>query len=1054
MDFKIVNEILLKNTDIYRLNRGKEYYKQGCIEESFSSKDEEKLSFYGTVVSKYYKEIYDSFLIVDLENKQIISTGCTCEDFKKNNNLNNKFICKHIACITFSEIEKLKSNVINNLKLKTLNIKKYENEKVNKSFIKRELLNFFKGIPKEKANLQVNINSHINQTLEVEFKIGNEKLYILKDFKQFANSRVNGDAIVYGKDFIYDPKSSDFEEDEELAQFIEDYGLSLEDNINSRKNRYMILNSSLIKKLMEILKYKDFTFNFERKIYAPQVIYGDIPLDININKVEDKIIISNNSKLPIPLSKKGDVVFYEGNIYLTSTKNGIYYKKIYELLNKYKNIEFQNNEISECLTNIIPKLKKVNNDINIDEKIINNITKDLIVKYYFDLDDSRIVCSIKMHYEGEEEGKFIIRNIEKEEEAIYRLYTNYFEKEKDKYIFRGTDSQLYDFLTKEINRLKNIGEVYYSDKFKEKKVYNSSNIKMSLGEEVNYYLELNFKIEDVDEKEYKNIIKSFKNNKRFYKLKNGNFINLEDEQTKEMFKLMESLGFTDSIKNMNIHKNKVLYINKLLTENKLPYIEGIENIKNIVDKFNNIKYRNFEIPKTLNANLRDYQIKGFKWFKALESCGFGGILADEMGLGKTIQTISFLLSKKESKSMIVTPTSLIHNWKDEFEKFAPSLKIGIIHGNKSERENIINSIEKFDVLITTYNSLRNDNDKYNNFNFDFLIIDEAQYIKNPLSLTANSVKNIKAKCKFALTGTPIENNLVELWSIFDFVMPGYLYNLNKFDSIFIKDESNLYRLKKLIKPFILRRTKKEVITELPDKIETKFLVELTKEQRKIYKTYVDEIKRKLEDKYESNDKITILSYLTKLRQLCLDPSLIINDYKGKSSKLNSCIEIIKESIVNDDKILVFSQFTSVLKNLSNILEKENILYDYIDGQTKANDRVKLVNDFNKNDDKKVFLISLKAGGTGLNLTSANKVIHLDPWWNVSVENQASDRAHRIGQTQNVEVIKLIAKGTIEEKIIKIQEDKSKLIDDIIGNELSDSSTFKNLSNEEIIDLLT
>lgn len=1054
MDFKIVNEVLLQNIDKYRLDRSRDYYKQGYIEESNFSKDEDKISFYGTVVSKYQREIYDSFLIIDLNEKEIISSGCTCEDFNQNTTLNNHFICKHIACITLKGIDDLKSSVVNNLKLKTIDIKEKTRPKVNTRFINKDLLNYFKVIPKEKVNLEVDINSYLNQTLEVEFKVGNDKMYILKDFKQFATSRVEGKAIMYGKDFIYDPKSSDFEDDEQLAKFIEDYGLSLSDNINARKNRYMILNPSLLKRLMEKLKYKEFTFNYDRKTYKPQIIDGDIPINVEIKKLGSKIVVSNNGKLPVPLSNKGDVVFYEGNIYLLSSINGLYYKKLYESLNEYKCIEFEDDEISECLTNLIPKFKEISNNVIIDDSIKNNITKDLTVKYYFDLDESKITCDVKMYYEGEEEGKFVIRDIEKEEEAIYRLYTYYFEKDKDKYIFRGADSQLYDFLTKEINRLKNIGEVYYSDKFKEKKVYNSSNIKVGLGEEINHYLEFKFKIEDVDEKEYKEILKSFKANKRFYKLKNGNFINLEDDETKEIFKLMESLGFTNSIKDMNIHESKAMYINELLIENKIPYIEGIENTKDTIDKFNNIKSINYEVPKALKANLRDYQIEGFKWFERLESCGFGGILADEMGLGKTLQTITFLLSKQGSKSIVITPTSLIHNWKSELEKFAPSLNVGIVHGSKKERENIINNLENFDVLLTTYGSLRNDNDKYEDINFDCLVIDEAQNIKNPTSITTDAVKNIKAKCKFALTGTPIENNLLELWSIFDFIMPGYLYNVNRFSAIFIKDESNLIRLKKLIKPFILRRTKKQVITELPDKIETKFLVELGKEQRKIYKTYVDEIQRKLQDKYESNDKITVLAYLTKLRQLCLDPSLIVTDYKGKSSKINACVEILKDSISSGNKVLVFSQFTSVLKSLANILDKENIEYNYLDGQTKAKDRIKFVDEFNEDYSKKVFLISLKAGGTGLNLTSANTVIHFDPWWNISVENQASDRAHRLGQKQVVEVIKLIAKGTIEEKIIKIQEDKSKMIEDIIGNELSDSNVFKNLSNDEILDLLT
>lgn len=1054
MDFKIVNEVLLQNIDKYRLDRGRDYYKKGYIEESNYSKEENKISFYGSIVSKYQREIYDSFLIIDIDKKEIISRGCTCEDFNQNTTLHNNFICKHIASITLKGIDELKVNIVDNLKLKTLDIKEKTKPKVNTRFINKDLLNYFKVIPKEKVNIEVDITNYLNDTLEAEFKIGNDKMYALKDFKQFAAARIEGNSIVYGRSFVYDPKSSYFEDNENLAQFIEDYGLSLADNINARKNRYMILNSSLLKRLMECIKYKEFTFNFDRKTYNPQIIDGNVPINVDIKKVEDKIVISNNEKLPIPLSNKGDVVFYEGNIYLLSDMNGIYYKKLYEVLKEYKTIEFEKEEISECLTSLIPKLKEISKSINIDDSITNNIAKDLIVKYYFDLEESKIICNVKMYYEGEDEGKFVIRDVEKEEAAIYRLYTNYFEKDKYKYVFRGADAQLYDFLSKEINRLKNIGEVYYSDKFKEKKVYNSFNIKVGLGEEINHYLEFKFKIEDVDSKEYKEILKAFKANKRFYKLKNGNFINLEEDETKEMFKLMESLGFTNNIKEMNIHQSKAMYINEILTEKKLPYIDGIENVNKIIDKFNNIENIVYEVPDDLKANLRDYQLEGFKWFKTLDYCGFGGILADEMGLGKTLQTITFLLSKKGCKSIVITPTSLIHNWKSEFENFAPSLNIGIVHGSKKERESIIDNLENIDVLLTTYGSLRNDCEKYENINFDYIIIDEAQNIKNPTSITTDAVKSIKAKCKFALTGTPIENNLLELWSIFDFIMPGYLYNVSKFNAIFIRDESNIIRLKKLIKPFILRRTKKQVIKELPDKIEKKFLVELSKEQRKIYKTYVDEIQRKLQDKYESNDKITVLSYLTKLRQLCLDPSLIVTDYKGKSSKINACIEILKDIIENDDKVLVFSQFTSVLQNISVVLDKENIEYNYLDGQTKATDRIKLVDDFNKNINKKVFLISLKAGGTGLNLTSANTVIHFDPWWNISVENQASDRAHRFGQKQTVEVIKLIAKGTIEEKIVKLQENKSKLIDDIISNELSDSGVLKNLSNDEILDLLT
>ena len=921
------------------------------------------------------------------------------------------------------------------------------------NFIRNDLLNYFKTTTKEKAKLEVNINTIGKYSIEVDFKIGNEKMYVLRDLREFAIARIEGNSIDYGKEFIYDPKSTYFEdEDEYIAQLIEEYGISMENKFNSQNNRYMSLNSNTFRRLMEILQYKEFTFNYNRKLFKPSVIKGELPIDINFEKEDENIILKYNDDLPIPLSKKGDIVLYKDNIHLLSSENGMYYNKLYSILKEHKKIAFPKEQASEVLTNLLPKLKKMSSKVKLNEEIKNNISKDLKVKYYFDLEDGAITCRIKFEYDGEDEGKFIIRNIEKEEEAIYRLYTYHFKKYKNKYVFKGNDEQLYDFLSKEINRLKNIGEVYYSDKFKEKKVYNRTSIKVGLGEKIGHYLEFYFNIDDISKREYKNIVKAFKENKKFYKLENGSFINLEEDETKNMFKLMEVLGFTNSLEDMKIHESKSLYINHLLTENKIPYIEGIEQTKEIANKFEQIKYIQYNIPVDLKVKLRDYQLDGFKYLKTLDYYGFGGILADEMGLGKTIQTIAFLLSKEQSKSIVITPTSLIHNWRSELEKFAPTLKIGLVNGSKKEREKIINNFKDYDVLLTTYGTIRNDLELYEKIDFDCCIIDEAQNIKNPLSMTTDAVKSINAKVKFALTGTPIENNLNELWSIFDYIMPGYLYNITKFNAIFIKNEANMNHLKQLIRPFILRRTKKQVIKELPDKIEKKFLVELNKEQRKLYGVYVNEVQKKLKEKNDVEDKITILSYLTKLRQICLDPSIISNEYKSKSAKIETCLELIDNCISENNKILVFSQFTTVLKNIGEKLSKNNIKYSYLDGQTKAIERIRLVNEFNESKDKKVFLISLKAGGTGLNLTSANTVIHFDPWWNPSVENQASDRAHRLGQENVVEVIKLIAKGTIEEKIIKLQEQKKELIDDIIDGNLSNCGVLSSLSYEEIIDL--
>ncbi|RDY22550.1 DEAD/DEAH box helicase [Romboutsia maritimum] len=920
--------------------------------------------------------------------------------------------------------------------------------------INKEFLNYFKSKPKERVNLDISLELVASYSIRADFKIGIEKMYALKNLKEFAYARVDSRNLIYGIDFVYNSLNNYFDiEDEKIIEIIEEYGMKISFDSSQREYRYMSINGPSVRRLMEALQYREFEFKFKNMYYNPRIIKGELPISIDLEMSNKEILIKSEEVLPVPISQKGDVVFYRGDIYLLSSENGIYYKKLYTVLDEFKEISFTKDKVSEVLTNVIPKLQNLSNEVKIDKKIQENISQKLQVKYYFDLEEEKITCDVKFEYEGEDEGKFIIKNIEKEEEAIYRLYTYYFEKDKNKYIFRGNDNQLYDFLSKEINRLKNIGEIYYSDKLKAKKIYNSTYIKVGLGEEVNHYLEFSFEIEGVNQSEYKNIIDAFKANKRFYKLGNGNFINLEDEKTKEMFKLMESLGFTNNLNDMKIHTSKSLYINDLLTGKKLPYIYGIEKTKHIVDKFKNVDNITSKIPKDLNATLRDYQIDALNWFETLDYCGFGGILADEMGLGKTLQTIAFLLSRKGKKSIVITPTSLIHNWKNEFEKFTPSLRVGIAHSLKGEREKIINSLENYDVILTTYGALRNDLEKYEEINFDYCIIDEAQNIKNPTAVSTDAVKAIKAKNRFALTGTPIENNLLELWSIFDFIMPGYLYNVSKFNAIFIRDESQIQNLKKMIKPFILRRTKKQVIKELPDKIERKFLVELNKEQRKIYRVYVNDIKDKLKEKNDIKDKITVFSYLTKLRQLCLDPSVIVEGYKGKSAKIEACLEIIKEYTEENNKILVFSQFTSVLKNIGKKLSKNNIEYSYLDGQTKAIDRIKLVGEFNESKDKKVFLISLKAGGVGLNLTSANTVIHFDPWWNPSVENQASDRAHRYGQREVVEVIKLISKGTIEEKIVQLQENKKQLIDDIIDGNLSDTSVLKNLSDEEILNLL-
>ena len=428
-----------------------------------------------------------------------------------------------------------------------------------------------------------------------------------------------------------------------------------------------------------------------------------------------------------------------------------------------------------------------------------------------------------------------------------------------------------------------------------------------------------------------------------------------------------------------------------------------------------------------------------------------GILADEMGLGKTIQAISFLLLNKGEKSMVITETSLVYNWLEEFKKFAPSLKVAFIHGNKEKRINVLKDILEYDVVLTSYSTLNMDIKYYDSIVFDNLIIDEGQNIKNSKSKVAKNVKTIKSETRFALTGTPIENNLMELWSIFDFLKPGYLFSEKEFKEKLGKGgEDELKYLKLIIKPFILRRTKKEVLTELPNKNQWIYYVSMTEKQKEYYKLNLDSIKKKAK---EENNFISVLSFLTKLRQIALDPSIVDENYHGGSGKVNAILKLIESSLKENKKTLIFSQFTTILSKLKDKLEPLNIKYYYLDGSTKAEERVRLCEEFNNSLDVKLFLISLKAGGTGLNLTSAERVIHFDPWWNPAVENQATDRAHRIGQKNEVEVIKIISKDTIEENIMKLKEEKNRIISSVLSEDNSQDFKGSFLSKKEIEYLL-
>ncbi|MCG8557441.1 MAG: DEAD/DEAH box helicase [Proteobacteria bacterium] len=473
-------------------------------------------------------------------------------------------------------------------------------------------------------------------------------------------------------------------------------------------------------------------------------------------------------------------------------------------------------------------------------------------------------------------------------------------------------------------------------------------------------------------------------------------------------------------------------------------------------------------PRSLRASVRPYQKDGFSWLVFLHGLATGGILADDMGLGKTLQTLALLLwlkskskgKKAPSVSLVVAPTSVVPNWLCEIEKFAPSLRALVWHG--PDRQDRADDVENLDVMITSYALLRRDEEFLLGIDFRYVILDEAQHIKNPLSATARAAKRLKSERRLALTGTPIENRLSEIWSIFDFVSPGLLGDLSRFEEKFARpidrgDEQTAMRLRATIHPFVMRRTKQDVAKDLPAKIEQDMVVPLADAQSKLYSQILRQIRESLLSEVEkqgvAKSQIQILAALTRLRQVACDPRLlkIQGDWDDdESGKLAALREILQEAIPGGHRLLIFSQFVEMLKLIRVVMDNEGITYEYLDGSTK--DRASRVERFNNDESVSAFLVSLKAGGTGLNLTGADTVVHFDPWWNPAVEDQATDRAHRIGQTRVVSVYRLIAKGTVEEKILQLGAKKRQLVSSVLV--ASDGGPMKGLTRADVEELFS
>jgi len=794
------------------------------------------------------------------------------------------------------------------------------------------------------------------------------------------------------------------------------------------------------------------------------LIQGRPPLNLTVKSKNDGLVIATtqaDDKFE-GLDADYEYIFHNNVIYKVDSLFSSYMKPLLNCFasNKKSEAFIPQGAVSAFFSSMLPTLEKIAL-VKMSAEMLNKVYQQpLEIQVYFDRLAEGISVAIDFKYDevvinplnldnemiNDFKGKLLLRATHEEKQLLDLFHRYGFEMIEGKFL-QEDEEKSYLFLQTGMPELRDMAQIFYSADFKNIQIKQMG--KVSAGVKINRksdMLELSLHYEDMEPNELFALLASYKLKKKYHRLENGAFIPLDSTDFQMATNLIEQLDLSvDDLENkvIELPKHRALYIDSLTREDSDFQIERSSAFKKMIQDISEPQDMEVAVPRGIQGKLRNYQKTGFKWLKSLASYGFGGILADDMGLGKTLQVLTFILSEKQEQdipSLVIVPTSLVYNWQQEVQKFTPDLKVTIVSGNPNERQEQLKEMSTSDIVVTSYALIKRDIKFYEHITFKYCFIDEAQNIKNPNTLSAKAVKKIRAKGYFALTGTPIENTLTELWSIFDFLMPGYLQThklfVKKFESPIVKDRDGkaLMELRRYIKPFIMRRMKKAVLKELPEKIESKMINEMSPEQTKLYAAWMLQAKNEFENEMLSNgfakSQIKILSLLTRLRQVCCHPSLFIENYLGGSGKLDMLTELVEGAVAGGHRILLFSQFTGMLAIIKQELEARNIRYHYLDGSTKGEERIQLVNSFNAGD-KDVFLISLKAGGTGLNLTGADMVIHYDPWWNPAVEDQATDRAYRIGQKNSVQVFRLITKNTIEEKIYELQQKKREMIDSLI-----------------------
>lgn len=1048
---------------------------------------------------------HETQVSIDEDESQIVGSLCSCSDFYQSEGL-----CCHCVAILLKYISRRHIQI-------SFPAKKQNRigQTLIESYIHQSSGTHY---PAEAAETKVLIELEPilhkqYHKLSVDFKIGTGKKYVIKDLLEFARLIRQGELFQYGKNlkFFHEPEAFTTESRNMLAfimQRIEEYEYHfhcVQDSTyrfqTMKALRYLPLSPTAVDMFLNMMIGHTLQFDLDDHIRPIYVTDGDPELTLELKAedsdtyhltIEDCLILSGARTFWILkdkiLYRCSEAFKKDMQPYLTELNR-----------QKIREITLSEKQLRPFYGSVLKHLEAHTDFHTEGVDLTDYEPPEAHFSIYLDNPAENIIsCTAYARY-GEETFSLAtpiscedgFRDAAMENRILTAIQT-YFQPaavsgNEDSpvadadFIISHDDQAAFLFLEQGLPHFYELAEVFISSNMKRIRILSAP--RTAVGVSVsNGLLEIDIHSDSLPYEELAGILNSYRRRQKYYKLKSGEFLKLENNSLSVLSELADGLRLSEQAirgGRISVPLYRASYIDAVLTSHNSDIQSHRDRyFKSLIRDMKSVADSDYEVPDAMKPILRDYQKTGYRWLCTIAQLGFGGILADDMGLGKTLQIITLweharleAISKTVDLtdtashtacpppvSLIVCPSSLVYNWDSEIEHFAPNLKTLLITGTAQERQELLTHYADYDVLITSYDMLKRDIASYDNLHFHYQIIDEAQYIKNHRTQAARSVCNIHSVTRFALTGTPIENRLSELWSIFEYLMPGFLYPYAYFRSeleqpiVENKDQIAATRLQQLVRPFIMRRLKTDVLKELPDKLEHAVYAQMTDEQNKLYTANTLKLQKDLEQQSDSmfkTSKIQILAELTKLRQLCCDPSLIYQNYHGGSAKLDTCIQLIENAMAGGHKILLFSQFTSMLDVIERRLKAERILYYRLDGSTKSEQRTRLVNAFNENKIP-VFLISLKAGGTGLNLTGADIVIHYDPWWNAAAQNQATDRAHRIGQTHTVTVYKLIARHTIEEKILELQENKKALSDQILSEE---GVTASQLTKEELLKLL-